>query len=147
MQALLPIEAALNGASLKFRRPDVWNMGYTGQGITVGGADTGYDWGHPAIQPKYRGWNGDASTSQHNYNWHDAIHELNPLNNDTLGNPGTNPCGLDVTHPCDDGSHGTHTMGTMTGSDADNQIGVAPDAKWVGCRNMERGLGKPYHLY
>ncbi|MBC7778231.1 MAG: S8 family peptidase [Phycisphaerae bacterium] len=127
----------------KIQAPEVWSLGYTGQGITVGGADTGYDWGHPAIQRKYRGWTGDSSTSQHNYNWHDAIHELNPLNTDTLGNIGTNPCGLDLTQPCDDLNHGTHTMGTMTGSDADNLIGVAPDAKWVGCRNMERGWGKP----
>jgi len=127
----------------KIQAPEVWAMGYTGQGITVGGADTGYDWTHPAIQGKYRGWTGDAATSQHNYNWHDAIHDFSPLNNDTLGNPGTNPCGLNVTQPCDDGSHGTHTMGTMTGSDGDNLIGVAPDAKWVGCRNMERGWGKP----
>ncbi len=127
----------------KIYAPEVWAMGFTGQGITVGGADTGYDWGHPAIQSKYRGWTGDSATSQHNYNWHDAIHEFSPLNNDTLGNPGSNPCGLNASAPCDDNSHGTHTMGTMTGSDGDNQIGVAPDAKWVGCRNMERGWGKP----
>ncbi len=127
----------------KIQAPEVWSLGYTGQGITVGGADTGYDWGHPAIQRKYRGWTGDVATSQHNYNWHDAIHELNPLNNDTLGNPGVNPCGINLNQPCDDLNHGTHTMGTMTGSDADNLIGVAPNAKWVGCRNMERGWGKP----
>ncbi|MFN0216753.1 MAG: S8 family peptidase [Saprospiraceae bacterium] len=127
----------------KIHAPEVWDMGYTGQGITVGGADTGFDWGHPAIQQKYRGWSGDVASSQHNYNWHDAIHELSPLNNDSLGNPGINPCGLDSAEPCDDHNHGTHTMGTMTGSDADNLIGVAPDAKWVGCRNMERGWGKP----
>ena len=127
----------------KIQAPEVWDLGYTGQGITVGGADTGYEWGHPAIQRKYRGWTGDAATSEHNYNWHDAIHELNPLNNDSLGNPGINPCGLDAQQPCDDLNHGTHTMGTMTGSDADNLIGVAPDAQWVGCRNMERGWGKP----
>jgi subtilisin family serine protease len=35
-------------------------------------------------------------------------------------------------------------MGTMTGDDGQgNQIGVAPGAKWVACRNMERGWGKP----
>lgn len=124
----------------KIQAPEVWTLGYNGQGITVGGADTGYDWNHPAILKKYRGYNG----SQHQYNWHDAIHELNPLNNDTSGNPGTNPCGLDVQAPCDDNSHGTHTMGTMTGDDeAGNMIGVAPGAQWIGCRNMERGWGKP----
>jgi subtilisin family serine protease len=36
-------------------------------------------------------------------------------------------------------------MGTMVGDDgASNQIGVAPDARWIGCRNMnENGEGTP----
>ncbi len=124
--------------------PEVWALGYTGQGITVGGADTGYEWVHPALKSHYRGWNMADSSAVHHYNWHDAIHELSPLNNDSLGNPGANPCGLDSPQPCDDHFHGTHTMGTMTGDDGmGNQIGVAPGAKWVGCRNMERGWGKP----
>ncbi len=128
----------------KIQAPEVWALGYSGQGITVGGADTGFDWTHPAIQGKYRGWTGDVATSEHNYNWHDAIHNFSPLNYDTLGNPGINPCGLDSSVPCDDHSHGTHTMGTMTGDDGQgNQIGVAPEARWIACRNMERGWGKP----
>lgn len=128
----------------RVRAPEVWSLGYTGQGITVGGEDTGYDWTHPAIKPHYRGWNAADSTADHAYNWHDAIHELNPLNADTAGNLGVNPCGLDLDHPCDDNSHGTHTMGTMTGDDGmGNQTGVAPGAKWIGCRNMERGWGRP----
>ena len=120
---------------------DVWALGYTGQGVVVGGEDTGYDWKHPAIQPKYRGW--DGTTADHNYNWHDAIHELNPLNGDSTSNPLNNPCGLDSPEPCDDGSHGTHTMGTMVGSTPGDTIGVEPDARWIGVRNMERGWGKP----
>lgn len=129
----------------KISAPAVWSLGYTGQGITVGGADTGYDWVHPTLQPHYRGWNNTAGTAEHNYNWHDAIHDFSPLNLDSLGNPfSPNPCGLNSTQPCDDGSHGTHTMGTMTGDDGlGNQIGVAPGAQWVGCRNMERGWGQP----
>lgn len=124
--------------------PAVWALGYTGQGITVGGADTGYDWLHPTLQPHYRGWTSGSSVN-HNYNWHDAIHDFSPLNLDSLGNPiGTNPCGFNSPQPCDDNSHGTHTMGTMTGDDGlGNQIGVAPGADWVGCRNMERGWGQP----
>ncbi len=145
-ETLAGLAAERNGVEwgiAKIQAPEVWAMGYTGQGITVGGADTGYDWGHPAIQTKYRGWTGDSATTEHNYNWHDAIREFSPLNNDTLGNPGVNPCGLDLTHPCDDFGHGTHTMGTMIGGEGENLIGVAPDATWVGCRNMERGWGKP----
>ena len=120
---------------------DVWALGYRGEGVVVGGEDTGYDWTHPALQSKYRGW--DGTIADHNYNWHDAIHELNPLNGDTTNNPLNNPCGLDSKVPCDDGSHGTHTMGTMIGSTLDDTIGVAPAAKWIGVRNMERGWGKP----
>ena len=120
----------------------VWDLGYTGQGVVVGGADTGYEWFHPAIKNQYRGWNG--SSEDHSYNWHDAIHEISPLHNDSIIDPSNNPCGLNSTIPCDDNNHGTHTMGTMVGDDgAGNQIGVAPGAKWVACRNMERGYGSP----
>lgn len=118
---------------------DVWAMGYRGQGVTVGGEDTGYDWTHPAIHDKYRGYYAPTDTVDHNYNWHDAIHSISPLS----GSP-DNPCGLDSPVPCDDNSHGTHTMGTMVGSDTASQIGVAPDAKWCACRNMERGNGSPF---
>ena len=39
-------------------------------------------------------------------------------------------------------------MGTMVGDDgAGNQIGVAPGAKWIGCRNMDGGVGTPGHLH
>ena len=115
----------------------VWAAGDTGQGVVIGGEDTGYQWNHPALQAHYRGWNG--ASANHNYNWHDAIHDS------TDGNP----CGNNSSAPCDDVStnqpgHGTHTMGTMVGDDgAGNQIGVAPGAKWIGCRNMDEGNGTP----
>ena len=35
--------------------PQVWSLGYTGQGIVVGGQDTGYLWNHAALLPHYRG--------------------------------------------------------------------------------------------
>ena len=116
----------------------VWALGYRGQGAVVGGADTGYDWTHPALQKKYRGWNAVTSTADHNYNWFDAIRP------DTT--TATNPCGSNAIKPCDDDRHGTHTMGTMiggyqiVGTDS-TAIGVAPDARWVGARNMDRGNG------
>jgi serine protease AprX len=128
----------------RINAPTVWIMGYTGQGVTVGGADTGYDWLHPAILPHYRGYNPATGGANHQYNWHDAIHELNPLNGDSNNDPLNNPCGLNAPAPCDDHNHGTHTAGTMTGDDGQgNQIGVAPGASWIGCRNMERGWGRP----
>jgi subtilisin family serine protease len=110
--------------------PQVWAMGYTGQGIVVGGQDTGYQWDHPALKNHYRGWNG--STASHDYNWHDSIHS------------GGGSCGANSPAPCDDNSHGTHTMGTAVGDDGGtNQIGMAPGAKWIGCRNMNQGAGTP----
>ncbi len=128
----------------KINAPAVWALGYTGQGITVAGADTGYEWDHRAIQPHYRGFDNLNGTANHNYNWHDAIHEISPLSGDSIPDPANNPCGLNAQTPCDDNSHGTHTMGTMVGDDGQgNQIGVAPGAQWIACRNMERGNGKP----
>ena len=114
---------------------DVWAEGFSGQGVVIGGQDTGYDWTHPAIQAQYRGW--DGQTADHDYNWHDAIHEDFPQN-------GTgNSCGFDRTAPCDDDGHGTHTMGTMVGETSELNLGMAPDAEWIGCRNMEKGWGSP----
>jgi serine protease AprX len=110
--------------------PGVWAQGFTGQGIVVADLDTGVRWTHNALKSKYRGWNG--STADHNYNWHDSIHS------------GGGSCGPNVSVPCDDEGHGTHTTGTMVGDDGSgNQIGVAPGAKWIGCRNMDEGAGTP----
>ncbi len=134
--------AAIEWGIQRIRANQVWAMGYTGQRVVVGGQDTGYDWAHPAIRDQYRGWNGQ--TADHNYNWHDAIRELSPLHGDSLPSPANNPCGLALQTPCDDNNHGTHTMGTMVGDDGQgNQIGVAPGARWIACRNMERGYGTP----
>jgi Subtilisin-like serine proteases len=105
--------------------PDVWALGFTGQGIVVASADTGVRWTHNALKPHYRGW--DGQNVDHDYNWHDAIH-------DSVGNP----CGNDSPVPCDDVGHGSHTTGTMIGDDGlGNQIGMAPGAKWIACRNID----------
>ncbi len=110
--------------------PQVWDAGITGQNIVIGGQDTGYEWDHPALINQYRGW--DGQQADHNYNWHDAIHS------------GGGSCGADAAAPCDDYGHGTHTMGILVGDDgAANQIGVAPGARWIGCRNMNQGIGTP----
>ena len=114
------------------RAPEVWAAGFTGQGRVVAGADTGIRWTHQALRPQYRGWNG--TTADHNFNWHDSIHP-----------PATGGiCGADTAAPCDDNGHGTHTVGTAVGDDgAANEIGMAPGAKFIGCRNMDQGNGTP----
>lgn len=45
-----------------------------------------------------------------------------------------------TTVPTDRNGHGTHTLGSAVGRDG---IGVAPGASWVGCANLDRGLGNP----
>jgi subtilisin family serine protease len=61
--------------------PQVWAMGYKGQGMVVAGADTDVQWDHTALKSHYG-----------------------------LG----------------------------------NQVGVAPGAKWMACRNMDQhGVGSP----
>jgi subtilisin family serine protease len=111
--------------------PQVWALGFTGQNIVIASADTGVRWTHNALKPHYRGW--DGMNADHDYNWHDSIH-------DSTGNP----CGNDSPFPCDDYFHGSHTTGTAIGDDgAGNQIGMAPGAKWIGCRNMDQGNGTP----
>jgi len=103
--------------------PDLWNLGYTGTGYVVSGADTGVQWDHPALKNQYRGWNGQQV--DHDYNWDDAVdHSIAPF---------------------DPNDHGTFTVSEEVGDDGQgNQIGVAPGAKWIACRNMDaNGTGSP----
>jgi subtilisin family serine protease len=99
---------------------DVWAMGYNGDGIVLAANDTGLEVTHPAIAPHYRGCLNPPTCSNwdHNYNWWDAT--------------GTYP-----TDPHDGFGHGTHVTGIMIGDDLNgNQIGVAPGARTVHCKNM-----------
>lgn len=94
----------------------VWEeFGVRGEGIVVGQSDSGVDGKHPAIAEQYRGYNGSDD-----YNWFDPW-------------DGT-------SSPNDEGGHGTHTMGTILGN---NGIGVAPQAEWIGCTNLDRNLANP----
>ncbi|MEX2227995.1 MAG: S8 family serine peptidase, partial [Dehalococcoidia bacterium] len=109
---------------------DAWALGYRGQGVVVAGADTGVRYTHNAIRSQYRGYDAATGTWDHSYNWHDSI----PVS--------TLSCPAHGTTPCDDNDHGTHTVGTIVGNDgAGNEIGMAPDAEWIACRNMVEGFG------
>jgi subtilisin family serine protease len=94
----------------------VWEeFGVRGEGIVVGQSDSGVDGNHPLLEKQYRGYN-----SSDDYNWFDPW-------------DGT-------SSPNDEGGHGTHTMGSILGS---NGIGVAPEAQWIGCVNLDRNLANP----
>src|ERR1043166_6174997 len=97
----------------KIRADQVWPT-TAGAGIVVANIDTGVQYDHPALVKQYRGNTG--SGFNHIGNWYDP----------------TRTCKHGV--PCDNVSHGTHTMGTMVGNDSSNQIGVAPGAKWIACK-------------
>ncbi len=118
------------GDSLRLIKADkVWNeLGIKGRGIVVAGQDTGYRWSHRSLKNQYRGFK-DGQVD-HNYNWHDGIR-----------GPAKGNCGSNNLTPCDDTGHGTHTMGTILGSDGAKIVGVAPEAQWIGCRNMANGDG------
>ena len=127
---ILPITAVEWGVQ-SVNAPAVWALGHYGEGIVIANADTGIQWDHPALKTHYRGFSGGPVS--HDYNWFDSIHGVSG-----------NPCGSDTTAPCDDQGHGTHTTGTVVGDDGlGNQVGVAPAARFIGCRNMERGKGTP----
>jgi len=103
----------------KVKAPDVWALGFHGEGRVVAGADTGVQWDHPALKSHYRGW--DGHNVNHDYNWHDATPDHSPV-------------------PIDPHGHGTFTVSEMVGDDGQgNQVGVAPGAKWIACRNMDSG--------
>lgn len=93
--------------------PQVWEeFGLDGSGIVVANMDSGVELNHPALQRKWRG-NDVADVS---LSWFD-------------------PFSSSMT-PIDGHGHGTHTMGTMVGSEENgtNQIGVAPGATWIAAR-------------
>ena len=132
--SLIHVPTAVEPGVTHTRAPLVWADGFTGQGVVVGAADTGYRWTHAVLKNKYRGW--DGVNANHDYNWHDSIHSS------------TGVCGANSTQPCDDNGHGTHTAGTAVGDDGGtNQVGMAPGAKWIGCRNMNGGAGTPGDLH
>ncbi len=87
-----------------------WDVGVTGQDIIIGHTDTGVDYNHPALSNSFSGY------------WFDAVN----------GGP----------RPYDDHGHGTHTIGTVLGGDGNGlfpyDIGVAPEAKWVGVKVMNQ---------
>lgn len=96
--------------------PGVWDLGFTGRGITVANIDTGARYSHQALVQQYRGTIG-AGQYDHNYNW------WSPYDHSAA--------------PSDAHNHGSHTIGTMVGDGgADRRVGMAPGAKWMACQGF-----------
>ena len=89
--------------------PQMWALGYRGQGVVVASLDTGVDYTHPELQASWRG--GTNS-------WYDPY--------------GIHPTPVDLPSICGSTSsgHGTATMGVMVGS----TVGVAPGASWIAAK-------------
>ncbi|HEX6923215.1 MAG TPA: S8 family serine peptidase, partial [Bacillales bacterium] len=97
--------------------PQAWGVGIDGSGVVIASLDSGVQWDHPALKRKYRGYDPENPDQPNNeFNWFDAV------------------AGQDA--PYDDLGHGTHTVGTMVGSEPDgtNKIGVAPGAQWIAAK-------------
>lgn len=119
----------------------LYSKGFRGEGMVVGNADTGIVYTHPALEDSYRGTRGNNKRRlrfDHNFNWFDAT-QIGPLPPQV--DPSSSSCVQGVESPCDDHGHGTHTAGTHSGTL--QGIGVAPQSKWIGCRNMFAGYGTP----
>ena len=106
----------------RINAPQVWSLGFDGEGIIVANMDTGVQWDHPTLKDKYLGYDPETDQVDHTYSFYD------PVYNET------------VAYDLD--GHGTHVMGTMVGGGADgsNQIGVAPGAKWIAVQAFTQSI-------
>lgn len=110
----LPRAADLAWGVTAVHAPEAWARGATGRGIVIADLDTGVFRDHEAIDQGYRGAGNGALSDQ--FSWFDAVDWSET--------------------PVDEVSHGTHTVGTLVGRAEGHAVGVAPDARWIACRNM-----------
>jgi len=116
-----PIVAGHEIGLERIHADDVWAMGYTGEGRLVSHLDTGVDGDHPAYAARWKGVSDPRYASNPEWAWFD------PLTN--------------TQFPFDSGSHGTHTMGTITGLGVatGDTVGVAFGAEWISAGVIDRG--------
>jgi len=106
------------------RAPEVWAMGYTGEGVLVATIDTGVDGDHPALACRWAGVADPRYQGHPEWAWYDPYTGQNDF-------------------PFDNNGHGTHTMGTVCGGAPGDQIGVAPGSLWISAGAIDRGGGVP----
>ena len=97
----------------KVKADDVWNLGYTGQGVIVAIIDTGVNYDHTDI--KNNMWDGGDDFPLHGWDF---------INNDN--------------DPMDDKGHGTHCAGTISSYGTNGkQCGIAKDAKIMALKALD----------
>ena len=93
--------------------PEVWNLGYTGQGIIVAVIDSGVNYNHTDIANNM--WDGGDEYPNHGWDF---------VNNDN--------------DPMDDVDHGTHCAGTVSSYGTNGkQCGIAKDAKIMALKTLK----------
>lgn len=117
-EELVPAEAyspAMADSAPFIGSNEAWDLGYTGEGVTVAVIDTGVDYTHPDLAPNfddYLGW------------------DFVDNDNDPQETPKGDPRGAETTH-------GTHVAGTVAANGAIK--GVAPDATLLAYRVLGPG--------
>ena len=107
---------------LQVNAPQVWEQGYTGQGVLVALIDTGVRLDHADLAGRL--WDGGPEFPNHGYDFY--YHD-----ND----------------PSDDWGHGTHVAGTICGTGASgSQTGIAPEATIMALKTFNNeGVGEETH--
>ena len=107
----------------KVNADDVWNMGYTGDGVVVAVIDSGVNYNHVDIANNL--WDGGAEFPNHGYNTYDG-------NND----------------PMDRFGHGTHCAGTICGDGTSGtKTGIAPKATLMCVKSVsDEGTGTAHNI-
>ena len=107
----------------KVNADDVWNMGYTGDGIIVAVIDSGVNYKHVDIASHL--WDGGAEFPNHGYNTYEN-------NND----------------PMDRFGHGTHCAGTVCGDGTSGtKTGIAPKATLMCVKSVsDEGTGSAHNI-
>ncbi len=95
----------------------VWDLGFTGQGVVVAVIDTGVNYNHLDLADHL--WDGGDAYPNHGYDFYNEDND-----------------------PMDDNSHGTHCAGTVCGDGtAGSQTGMAPDATLMCVKVLSSGGG------
>ncbi len=129
-QVLPPAEIESGGNELdeivwgvdRIGAPDVWDMGYTGEGVIVCVLDTGLRYTHWDVQDHL--WDGGPDYPNHGWDFYNVDDD-----------------------PVDDNGHGSHVAGIVASDgSAGSQCGVAPDATLMPVKIISGGGASSYNL-